>query len=82
MMIISLVIMKNPITLINFFGMSVAVTGVFLYNQAKREQDRAKELLLYVNSQARSQINYAKFATIFLRNSIPMMDISLTLMVI
>lgn len=47
--IISLVTMKNPITLTNSFGMSIAVFGVLLYNRAKHEQNKAKELPVYIN---------------------------------
>ncbi|XP_074603688.1 solute carrier family 35 member E1 homolog [Brevipalpus obovatus] len=68
--VISLVTMKNPISFTNFFGMTVAVTGVFLYNRAKHEQNKAKELPLYVNGQTKSQINLTKFTNPFVQNSV------------
>lgn len=46
--IISLITMKNPITFTNSFGMSVAVIGVLLYNRAKHEQNKSKELPVYI----------------------------------
>ncbi|VDN53893.1 unnamed protein product [Dracunculus medinensis] len=35
---ISLLTLRNPVTILNFFGMTLAVGGIYLYNQAKQSQ--------------------------------------------
>jgi len=41
----SVLTLKNPVTMTNFFGMMLAVLGVFLYNRAKIFQNSKKNLL-------------------------------------
>uniref|UniRef100_T2M6V1 Solute carrier family 35 member E1 n=1 Tax=Hydra vulgaris TaxID=6087 RepID=T2M6V1_HYDVU len=42
---VSLATLHNPVTLVNFFGMMLAVLGVYLYNRAKISQGTIKSIL-------------------------------------
>lgn len=46
---VSLITLKNPVTLVNFFGMMLAVAGVFLYNRAKIYQNSKHKILPTTN---------------------------------
>ena len=49
--VVSLITLKNPITIPNIFGMSFAVFGVMLYNKAKYDQNISKHKLpLYISN--------------------------------
>jgi len=48
---ISIITMKNPVTIVNFMGMMTAVSGVFLYSRAKALQnERSKKILPTTNT--------------------------------
>merc|ERR1719357_2119216 len=42
---VSLLLLKNPVTWVNMGGMAMAILGVFCYNRAKHQENKASETL-------------------------------------
>merc|ERR1711992_525042 len=42
---VSLLLLKNPVTWVNMGGMAMAILGVFSYNRAKHQENKASETL-------------------------------------
>ena len=51
---VSLVLLRNPITMMNAFGMGLALCGVLLYNKVKNNVD-----VLLVNSKINVEYNFS-----------------------